>query len=113
MAHKKITVTVSLRAKKDLKEIYDYLSERSQKTLQKVDIEIFKALDRLELFPESGHYVKESSNKKYREILVFHYRMIYKIINQSKLLIITIRHGKRFLPKIIESTQTTSNDSEK
>ncbi len=103
MARQEIKITVSSRAKKDLKEIYDYLSERSQQVLQKVDSEIFKKLNRLQAFPESGHYVKELSGKKHREILVFHYRIIYRIIDKSKILIVTIRHGKRFFPKVIEA----------
>ena len=99
MARKKLSVFLSRRAERDLAEIYHYLSEQSPRALVKVDQKIFKAFRRLESFPNSGHFVKEFVGKRYREILVYHYRIIYRILyNRRRIQIVTIRHGKRFLP---------------
>ena len=108
MARKKVTVSLSRRAEKDLNEIYRYLSEHSESTLVKVDEMLFKILRRLEFFPLSGHFVKEFQSKRYREALVFHYRIIYRFLEKEKRVqVMTIRHGKRFFPTI----QITSTDS--
>ena len=83
-------------------EIYRYLSENSPQALQEVDRAIFKVLRRLESFPKSGHWVKEFSGRRYREILVYHYRLIYRYLEkEKKIQVLTLRHGKRFLPAIL------------
>lgn len=102
MARKKVSVSLSSRAKRDLLEIYRYLFEQSSQTLKIVDKKIFKSLRLLESSPRSGHWVKELSGKKYREILVFHYRVIYLYRpKERKVQVMTIRHGKRFFPKAL------------
>lgn len=104
MVQKRVKVLLSRRAEADLNEIYHYLASHSLHALEKVDQKIFKALRRLEKFPESGHWVPEFAGKKYREILVYHYRIIYR--HNTKLrqsIILTIRHGRRFLPKVFEA----------
>ena len=99
MARRKVKILLSRRCERDLDEIYRYLSEHSQEALGKVDNVFFKTLRRLEMFPLSGHFVKEFYGKKYREALVFHYRMIYRFLEkENRIRILTIRHGKRFFP---------------
>lgn len=101
MARPKIKVFFSKRAERDLAEIYRYLSEHSLNALETVDKALFKAFHRLEDFPQSGHWVRELSGKRYREVLVFHFRVIYRYqAERKKLMIMTIRHGSRFLPKL-------------
>ncbi len=102
MALKKVSVLFSRRAAKDLEEIYHYLSLHAPQALQKIDQELFKSFRRLEFFPESGSFVKEFTGKKYREVLVFHYRIIYRYPEKGKKVqIFTIRHGKRYLPSLL------------
>lgn len=99
MAHKRVRVLFSRRAERDLHEIYHYLSVHAPSVLGQVDQKIFKVLRRLEQFPQSGHWVKEFSGKRYREILVYHYRLIYRYLEKrNRVQILTLRHGKRFLP---------------
>lgn len=102
MVQKRVKILLSRRAEADLNEIYHYLAKHSMQALEKVDQKIFKTLRRLEKFPESGHWVPEFAGKKYREILVYHYRIIYR--HNTKLgqsIILTIRHGKRYLPNLL------------
>lgn len=99
MAQKRVKVLLSHRAESDLNEIYHYLANHSLQALEKIDQKIFKALRRLERFPESGHWVREFAGRKYREVLVYHYRVIYRHHPKLKqTIILTIRHGKRVLP---------------
>lgn len=102
MARKKIRVLFSRRAERDLSEIYRFLSDRASHALPKVDIVFTQAFRRLASFPLSGHWVKEFAGRRYREILVFHYRVIYRFFEkENKLRILTIHHGRRFLPKLL------------
>ena len=58
---------------------------------------IFNLVERLSEFPESGRVVPEINNKMFREIISGNYRIIYKH-EKSKVLILTVRHGKQILP---------------
>lgn len=99
MAAKKIKVLFTRRAERDLGEIYEYLQKHSLQALEKVDAAIFRAIRQLETFPLAGHWVKEFSGKKYREIHVFHFRIIYRFLAEPrKVQILAIYHGKRLLP---------------
>ncbi len=100
MARKKVNVSFSNRAKRDLLEIYRYLFEQSPEALKIVDKKIFKSFRLLESSPRSGHWVKELSGRKYREILAFHYRIIYLYQPKNrKIQIMTICHGKPLFPE--------------
>lgn len=103
MARKRVKVLLSHRAERDLLEIYRYLSDRSPEALRKVDEEIFWTLRRLGSFPFSGHWVKEFSGKRYREVLVYHYRVIYQFLDNKEIRVLTIRHGRRYLPALLAS----------
>lgn len=44
-----------------------------------------------------GHRVSEMSEDIYRELRVFNYRILYKILNEERVAIIGIVHGRRLL----------------
>lgn len=46
-------------------------------------IKVFEAVDRLELFPESGRVVPELNRKEIREVIIGNYRIIYRIREES------------------------------
>jgi toxin ParE1/3/4 len=99
MVRQKVKVQLASRASRDLEEIYQHLAQHSLQALEQVDKKIFKALQRLETFPESGHSVSEWRSQRYREVLVYHYRIIYRYREKAKQVnILTIRHGRRYLP---------------
>ncbi len=104
MGRKKVKVLLSRRAQRDLDEIYRYLAERSPAGLAKVDLKIFQSLKRLQEMPLSGHEVQELSGRKYREVLVYHYRVIYRYLEaKGTVRILTIYHGRRFLsPAVLQ-----------
>ncbi len=55
---------------------------------------IFKSVDRLEMFPESGRIVPEINNQNIWEIILGNYRVIYRV---NLVEIITIYHSSRIL----------------
>jgi plasmid stabilization system protein ParE len=78
----------------DLSDIQDYIARDSVHYANKFLDDAFKAVGRLELFPEIGRIVPERNNPNFREIIFGSYRIMYEIIN-GECYIITMIHGKR------------------
>lgn len=58
---------------------------------------VFKKVEDLKNFPESGRIVPETCNKNIRELIYGNYRIIYRV-EQKWLSVLTVRHGKQVLP---------------
>jgi plasmid stabilization system protein ParE len=85
----------SLAAKR-LANFVKYISIDNPDTGRNFANTIFKSIEKLKIFPESGRVVPELDKSKYREILVGNYRLIYSIDNDV-IQILTIRHQKQLL----------------
>ena len=57
---------------------------------------VFEAVKRLERFPLSGSMVPELRREDVRELIHGEYRIIYRI-DGERVLILTVRHGRRLL----------------
>jgi toxin ParE1/3/4 len=57
---------------------------------------LFKAVERLEMFPRSGRRLPEMESSDYRQLLYKSHRVIYRIEDDT-LLILTVRRSKQFL----------------
>ncbi len=78
-------------------EIAKYIAQDKPAAAEKWVDNIFNLVERLTEFPESGRVVPEINDKTFREIISGNYRIIYKL-EKSKVLILTVRHGKQILP---------------
>ncbi|WP_456378993.1 type II toxin-antitoxin system RelE/ParE family toxin [Thiolapillus sp.] len=78
-------------------EIAEYIAQDKPAAAEKWVDKIFNIVERLTEFPESGRVVPEIKNKRFREIISGNYRIIYKL-EKSRILILTVRHGKQILP---------------
>jgi len=58
---------------------------------------VFKKVEDLKAFPESGRIVPETDNKTIRELIYGNYRIIYRL-EEKRLSVLTVRHGKQVLP---------------
>ncbi len=58
---------------------------------------VFKKVEELEAFPERGRIVPEIGNKTIRELIYGNYRIIYRL-EEKRISVLTIRHGKQMLP---------------
>jgi toxin ParE1/3/4 len=58
---------------------------------------VFKKVEELKVFPESGRIVPEAKNKTIMELIYGNYRIVYQV-EQRSLSILTVRHGKQLLP---------------
>jgi plasmid stabilization system protein ParE len=82
----------------DLELIHDYISADSP-FYARVQIErIFKSVERLKSFPESGRTLPEFPYLPYREVIVGSYRCIYLFGQTTDYVhLVTVVHGSRML----------------
>jgi len=93
MAHR---VTWSQRALQDLESIAGYIAADSPAYASIVVKKIVNQTRMLAVFPLMGHRVPEFDDDGVRELLVYSYRVIYRV-EPDQVVIAAIIHGKRIL----------------
>ena len=78
-------------------EISDYIAQDKPTAAEKWIKTVFSKVEQLKSSPEIGRIVPEIRNNQFRELIYGNYRIIYRI-EQEKISILTIRHGKQILP---------------
>ena len=78
-------------------EIADYIAQDKPSAAEKWLENVFSKVEQLKSFPEMGRIVPELGRKQIRELIYGNYRIIYGLENK-RILILTIRHGKQLLP---------------
>jgi addiction module RelE/StbE family toxin len=95
-------VTWSKPAKKDLKQIFEYIAMDSRFYAKKVVNNIVEKSMSLDLSPRRGRVVPEINDPDIREIFIYSYRMMYQI-TPGNIYILGVIHGKRdFVPDDIQ-----------
>ena len=84
----------------NLIHIGDYIEQDSIKYAEIVVNRIFDATVILEQYPFAGRMVPEFSKKHIRELICGSYRIIYAIVSDIFIDIITIHHSSRLLSEI-------------
>ena len=93
MAHR---VGWSRRALSDLEGIAEYIAADSPSYARNVIKKILSQTRMLEQFPRSGRTVTEYDDENVRELIVYSYRIIYRL-QENKVVIAAIVHGRRSL----------------
>ena len=93
MAHR---IVWSRRASQDLEAIADYIAADSPTYAGIVVKKVVNQTKSLSLFPRSGRKVPEFDNEDIRELLIYSYRIIYRL-QESEVVIAAVIHGKRIL----------------
>jgi toxin ParE1/3/4 len=78
-------------------EIADYIAQDNPVAAESWINTMFKKVEDLKAFPESGRIVPETDNKTLRELIYGNYRIIYRL-EEKRLSVLTVRHGKQVLP---------------
>ena len=74
----------------NLNEIGDYIEKKSYTSYAAVDV--------LERFPLAGRMVPEFQDTTIRELIrMNHYRIVYRVVNESRIDILTVHHSARIL----------------
>lgn len=85
----------------DLESIGDYIAENSDENSEKyakLTIQrIFEKTSILENYPEAGRIVPEKNEENVRELIEGNYRIIYEIISEDLIYILTVYHSARNL----------------
>ncbi len=96
----------SERAILDLESIFDYIAQDSALYARYTVQNIFKSREQLQEFPESGRHLPEFAEFPHRELIVGHYRVIYRYDNKNnRVNVIAIVHGSRLLKEDILGNQ--------
>jgi len=84
----------------DLTEISDYIALDNLSAAQELVKKVFRNIEHLEQFPESGRIPPELTHSLYRELIVGPCRVFYRY-DQNKVYILYIMRGERQLRKYL------------
>ncbi len=94
-----VQINWTKQSTEDLKDIFDYISNDSIKFAKFQVIRIRTRVKILYTYPQSGKVVYEIKNDAIRELIEQNYRIIYRIVSQSQIDILTVHHTSRDLLK--------------
>lgn len=92
-----VEVKWTKQAIQDVDKIAEFIAKDSDHYAKIQVHRFFDAVKVLEKQPKSGKIVPEKQDSLIREILMGNYRIIYKIVSETKIDILTVHHGKRLL----------------
>lgn len=87
----------TLRARADLAGIHSFIRQDSAHLAFVVVARIIAATDRLVVFPESGRRVPEIDNPAIREVIYAPYRIVYRLVGEDRVHILSVHHSARQL----------------
>lgn len=90
------------QAKKDLNEIFDYISIDSKKYAIRQVEKIISKTQIIKNLIRAGKVVEEINNSEIRELIEGKYRIIYRIIDEGTVDILMIHHTARNLKKRVK-----------
>jgi toxin ParE1/3/4 len=83
------------KAIEQIEEIGLFIEKDSPFQARRVVQLIIKETRKLKKFSHFGKMIPETQEDKYREIRVFSYRVLYKIINENQIVVLGVVHGYR------------------
>jgi len=87
------------RAQDDLAAIHAFISQDSPHFASIVVRRLIAAVDRLRQFPNSGRAVPEFANPSLREVVRRPYRIVYRVVNEQEVHVLTVHHGASRFPE--------------
>jgi addiction module RelE/StbE family toxin len=79
----------------ELKDIFDYIAKDSRRYAENHVKRIREKTQVLKTQPESGRIVPELEIEQIRELIEGAYRIVYRLIEKSRVEILTIHHSAR------------------
>jgi addiction module RelE/StbE family toxin len=90
-------IILTRRVYLDLKEIKAYIGKDSIRHADEMVKRLYESISILETHPRIGRIVPELQNNNIRELIREKYRIIYKLVDDDYVRVITIRHSSRLL----------------
>ncbi len=97
----------SAEAVEDLDAIAEYIARDSLVYARSVVSGIMAAAKKVGVYPQIGRVVPEIGNSTIRELLVFSYRLIYRI-ELNCITMLAVVHGRKVLTKAIDFVEKES-----
>ena len=94
-----VQISWTLQAKDDLKAIAEYIKLDSVRYAKLQIIKIKSRTQILKSYPRAGRVVPEIENNQIRELTDHNYRIIYKVLSETRIDILTVHHSSRDLTK--------------
>lgn len=91
-------------AKKNLRDIFEFIHKSSPYYADKVREIIIKKSETLLTFPTRGRIVTEFHSDDVREVFIYSYRLIYEI-EPDRISILAVIHGKMDLENALVNNQ--------
>ncbi len=87
----------------DLNDIASYIALDKISAAEKLVQQVFKSVERLEQFPDSGREPPELENTKYQEIIVGPCRIFYRQQNKFVYILHVMRSERKLRKYVIEA----------
>jgi len=91
-----MVINLSAQAKKDLKNIHSFIKKDSSYSAVLVTDTILEKISILKKYPEIGRVVLRKNQIVLRQILVYKFRIIY-LVREDSIEIVTIHHSAKLL----------------
>ncbi|RLD88627.1 MAG: type II toxin-antitoxin system RelE/ParE family toxin [Bacteroidetes bacterium] len=94
-----VQINWTFQAKEDLKSIAEYISKDSKRYAK---LQVVRLKDRTRILKThvyTGKIVSEINRKDIRELIEGNYRIIYKVVDDNQIDILTIHHSARDLTR--------------
>jgi toxin ParE1/3/4 len=92
-----VHVRWSRRALNRIKEIHNYIALDAPDTARTYTQTLIRSTDRLVMMPLSGRIVPEFEQENIREIIKGSYRIVYRVISDIEVIVLTVFHSSQLL----------------
>ena len=92
-----VEVRWTVQAKDDIENIAEYIARDSEKYAEIQVQRFLEATEILTTFPKTGRIVPETDIETIRELIVGNYRIMYAVVSNTQVDILTVHHSKRLL----------------
>ncbi len=89
----------------ELNQIGEFISNDSLRYAEITVAELFSATDILEQYPKTGTIVPMFQDENVRQLIKGNYRIIYLIIDEDSIDVLTVHHGSRLISNIVGDTK--------
>jgi plasmid stabilization system protein ParE len=87
----------SQRSLDDINEVAEFIAKDSFQYASEQTSTFFEKASQLESYPYMGRVVPELNTSSIRQILCGSYRLIYEVVNEEEVYILTIHHQARLI----------------
>ena len=89
----------------DLNDIGEYIANDSERYAQLTIERLFNSVDILEEHPRSGKMVPEFENDKIRELIRINFRIVYLIVDEFRIDILSVHRCERLPENTFDFTE--------